>query len=166
MKAVNQWNHPLQFLDKRYPNRAQVSPSLTLVWKNDGRIHPLGWAGIQPPRSSPPPQHFRPRLRGVFFPRDKSGPACHMSTIHRKAFSDFDSARAADGHTRPSQRSGNPRRASRRISCGRSSLPRRNRKIVTSSLSSRRANHSIEVAARDNSPRSLWIREKWEEERA
>lgn len=40
MKAVNQWNHPLQFLDKRYPNRAQVSPSLTLVWKNDGRIHP------------------------------------------------------------------------------------------------------------------------------
>lgn len=120
----------------------------------------IGWAGIQPPHSSPPPQHFRPRLRGVFFPRDKSGPACHMSTIHRKAFSDFDSARAADGHTRPSQRSGNPRRASRRISCGRSSLPRRNRKIVTSSLSSRRANHSIEVAARDNSPRSLWIREK------
>lgn len=43
-------------------------------------------------------------------------------------------ARAADGHaSSPSSKSGNPRRASRRISCGGRSPPQRDRKIYVAS---------------------------------
>lgn len=111
----------------RYPKQVQVSLKELNFRLKERKTVGSGQGFV-------PPQHLWPRLRGVFFPRDKSGPACHMSTIHppspspKSVFRFF--ARAADGHaSSPSSRSGNPRRASRRISCGGRSPPQRDRKI-------------------------------------
>lgn len=59
----------------RYPKQVQVSLKELNFRLKERKTVGSGQGFV-------PPQHLWPRLRGVFFPRDKSGPACHMSTIH------------------------------------------------------------------------------------
>lgn len=131
----------------RYPKQVQVSLKELNFRLKERKTVGSGQGFV-------PPQHLWPRLRGVFFPRDKSGPACHMSTIHpppRKAFSD--SSRAPQMATRPP-----PPQDLEILAAHRAEFPaeadlllRETGKFTSPLSGPRRVNHSIEVAARDNS---------------